>query len=78
MSKKCDAQVDYAPEYGAFIKFQDIENADLFEDFLTERCFVFFNTKFDSAEAIFYFGQASSVEKVADLLNKFEAQDQTL
>jgi len=45
--------------------------ADQFEDFLTERCFVLFNTKFDEARVSIYFGQASSIENVRELYERF-------
>ncbi|CAK0773630.1 conserved hypothetical protein [Gammaproteobacteria bacterium] len=60
-----------SPEYGTVLKCYDLIVADEFEDFLTESCFVFFQTKFDQNEVTFFFGQASSVQKVRDLFKRF-------
>lgn len=58
-------------EYGVVLKFRDIEAADQFDDFLSESCFVLFQTKFEKDEVSFYFGQASSVDKVKELYGRF-------
>jgi len=60
-------------EYGAILKCRDLELADEFEDFLSETCFVLFQTKFDAGEVLFYFGQASSAVRVRELYERFIA-----
>jgi len=39
--------------------------------FLTENCYVFFEVKFEIGDAVFYFGQASSSEKIRMLYKRF-------
>lgn len=38
----------------------------------SEKNFVLFNTKFQETEVVFYFGQASSVDAVRRLVERFE------
>lgn len=73
MSKVVTIDVSDSPEYGAILKCPDVEIADQFDDFLTESCFVFFQTKFEQDEVSFFFGQSSSVQKVRDLYERFVA-----
>ena len=41
------------------------------DDFLTEHCYVLFEVRFEEPGMTFFFGQAGSVAKVQDLLEKF-------
>jgi hypothetical protein len=66
--------VDEEPAYGVVLRCTDAELADLFEDFLSEKNFVLFNTKFQETEVLFYFGQASSLDAVRRLVDRFEAE----
>lgn len=58
-------------DYGAVLICKDFDIADDLEDFLTEDCFVFFNIKIASDNVLIYFGQASSVERVRALYDRF-------
>ncbi|MCU0972484.1 MAG: hypothetical protein MUF80_00765 [Burkholderiales bacterium] len=62
------------PPYGVVLRCTDAELADQFEDFLSEKNFVLFNTKFQEADVLFYFGQASSLDAVRRLVERFEAE----
>lgn len=66
-----DLDLTEPPEFGAVLKIRDAELADQFEDFLAERCFVLFKTRFDPAGVSFLFGQASSATRVRDLYDRF-------
>jgi len=74
MSIDSGFQVDEDPKYGVVLRCTDAEVADQFEDFLSEKNFVLFNTKFQGTEVLFYFGQASSANAVEQLLKRFEAE----
>lgn len=65
------------PLYGVVLRCTDAELADQFEDFLSEKNFVFFSTKFQEAEALFYFGQAGSLDAVRSLVARFEADQRS-
>jgi hypothetical protein len=71
MIKNSSVEILETAEYGPVLKFRDAEVADQFEDFLTERCFVLFQTKLAPEETIFIFGQASALSRVHDLYEKF-------
>jgi hypothetical protein len=66
--------VDEEPAFGVVLRCTDAELADLFEDFLSEKTFVLFKTKFQEAEVLFYFGEASSLDAVRRLVERFEAE----
>lgn len=74
MSVDSRFQVDEEPTYGVVLRCTDAELADQFEDFLSEKNFVLFNTKFQEAEVLFYFGQASSLDAVRKLVERFEVE----
>ena len=59
------------PKYGVILNCRDLELADRFEDFLTEKCFALFQIKFESNEVSFFFSQASSISKVKELFDRF-------
>jgi hypothetical protein len=59
------------PKYGTVLSMKDVELADRLEDFFTEKHYVLFDPRFDQDTVFFYFGQASSVEKVRTLYEQF-------
>lgn len=71
MSKDAEVEIEETAEYGVVLHCHDIEVADKFEDFLTERCFVLFNIRPEVAKISFYFGQASALAKVQELYERF-------
>jgi len=58
-------------KYGVVLRVDDMEVADEFEDFLTEKHYVLFEVGFEEKSELFYFGQSSCVEKVKELVEKF-------
>lgn len=64
-------EISDSAQYGATWTSKDAELADRFEDFLTERCFVLFKTRFERDEVSLLFGQASSADKVRELYDRF-------
>jgi len=58
-------------KYGAVLKISDVELADEFDDFLNESCYVFSDIRLESDCVYFYFGQAGCIEKIRDLLERF-------
>jgi hypothetical protein len=65
--------IEEDPKYGVMVRCSDAETADQFEDFLSERNYVLFDIKFEGAEVLFYFGQASTRDGVKSLVEKFES-----
>ncbi|HQW80375.1 MAG: hypothetical protein IPF83_12130 [Rhodanobacteraceae bacterium] len=59
------------PDFGVVLKCSDVEVADRLEDFFTEECFVLFQVRLEPNEVAFFFGQAGSSVKVAELCNLF-------
>jgi hypothetical protein len=74
MSAHSRFHVDEEPPYGVVLRCTDVELADQFEDFLAEKNYVLFDIKFQEAEVLFYFGQASSLDAVRSLVDRFEAE----
>jgi hypothetical protein len=68
-------RIEEEPTYGVVIRCIDVEVADRFEDFLSERKYVLFNVKFEGPEVLFFFGQASSIDRVQKLLSQFEGEE---
>ncbi len=64
----------YTDEYGASLRVNDEEYADEINDFLVEKCYVYFSQKFTDEYVEFYFGQASNVESVRRLMKRFEGE----
>lgn len=61
-------------EHGVILSIDDPAEADRFDDYLSEQCFVPFNVRFeDAGDVSFLFGQASSTEKVRALYSRFLA-----
>ena len=71
MSKYSNVEIIETEDLGVTLHCKDVEVADGLEDFLTERCFVLFNIRPQGATVSFYFGQASSVDKVRQLYERF-------
>lgn len=71
MSKYSQVNISETAEFGVTLQCKDAEISDQFEDFLTEKCFVLFNLKLQGEKISFYFGQASSQEKVRELYTRF-------
>lgn len=63
--------------HGVVLSSSDPELIDRLEDFLTEQCFVEFDIKFDAGRASLLFGEASSVQKVEALYERFVAFEAT-
>jgi hypothetical protein len=59
-------------EHGVVLSSTDFELIDHLDDFLTEECYVHFDLR-DKPEPAILFGQASSVEKVEALYERFLA-----
>lgn len=64
-------EISETKKFGVYLKIYDSELADEFDDFINGDCYVLSEIKFESDGVHFYFGQASSVEKVSDLVKKF-------
>jgi hypothetical protein len=69
------ASISESADYGAIWTTADADLGDRFEDFLTERCFVLFQTRFENDEVSFLFGQASSANRVRELYERFLSQE---
>ncbi|MDC5329058.1 hypothetical protein OHW61_04685 [Acinetobacter baumannii] len=59
------------PEYGVILVCQDLELADQFEDFLTEKDSMLFHIKFEPNQVLFFFGKTNTTSKVKELFNQF-------
>ncbi len=59
-------------EYGAVLTVHDLNVADELDDFFTETCYVFYNIRPSTEHTEFFFGQASSVEKVEELIAAYK------
>jgi len=64
-------QISETKEHGCVLRINDAELADQFDDFVTEDCYIFTELKFETDCIYFYFGQASCVEKIRDLVESF-------
>jgi hypothetical protein len=67
-------EVSDTVEYGPVVRVFDRELADAFDDFVTENFYGFYDTKFAERVVEFYFGQFGSVERLKDVVQRFEAQ----
>ncbi|AVZ05322.1 hypothetical protein MKX19_11005 [Acinetobacter pittii] len=66
-----NVQIIEDPEYGVILVCQDLELADQFEDFLTEKHSVLFHIKFEPNQVSFFFDKTNTTSKVKELFNKF-------
>ncbi len=71
MSEHSNVEITETKDFGVVLHCKDVEVADGLEDYLTERCFVLFNIRPEGETVSFYFGQASSREKVSQLYEDF-------
>ena len=66
-----NVQIIEDPEYGVILVCQDLELADQFEDFLTEKHSVLFHIKLEPNQVSFFFGKTNTTSKVKKLFNQF-------
>ena len=59
------------PQYGPVLRTDDADLADRLEDYFTETSYVLFNLRFEETGSSFFFGRASSVDKVRELYEQF-------
>ena len=59
------------PEYGVILVCQDLELADQFEDFLTEKDSMLFHIKFEPNQVSFFFGKTNNTSEIKELFNQF-------
>jgi hypothetical protein len=70
-----DLEISDSPGLGVVLELRDRELADHFEDYLTEKRFVFFKLRDAEGKLGFLFGEASSPERVRLLFSEFTASD---
>ncbi len=61
-------------DHGGVLRINDVELADQFDDFLNEELYVLTELKLEVDCVYFYFGQASCIEKIRSLVEKFESK----
>ncbi|EOQ74139.1 hypothetical protein [Acinetobacter lactucae] len=66
-----NVQIIEDAEYGVILICRDLELADQFEDFLTEKHSVLFHMKFEANQVSFFFGKTNTTSKVKELCNQF-------
>ena len=71
MIRYSDFAITESEETGITVIVRDFELADEFEDYLMEQQFVLFNIKENKSSFEFLFGQAASLDKVEQLIQKF-------
>lgn len=71
MIRYSDFAITESEETGITVIVRDFELADEFEDYLTEQQFVLFNIRENKFIFEFLFGQAASLDKVEQLIQKF-------
>ncbi|BBQ49251.1 hypothetical protein [Acinetobacter pittii] len=64
-------QIIEDPEYGVILVCQDLELADQFEDFLTEKDSMLFHIKFEPNQVSFFFGKTISTSNAKELFKQF-------
>jgi len=64
-------EISETKEHGGVLRINDAELADEFDDFVNQDCYVFTELKFEADCVYFYFGQASCIEKIRDLVERF-------
>lgn len=60
-------------KYGAILIIDCDDVADLFDDFLSEQCYVFYDVRESGGIMEFLFGEAACMEKVQELVSKYES-----
>ncbi|MEE4244797.1 MAG: hypothetical protein V2I33_05270 [Kangiellaceae bacterium] len=66
-----DIDIQDTKEYGVIVYTDDI-TGDEFDDYLSESIYAFFNIGYEGGRTIFYFGLASSLEKVEKIVEEFK------
>ena len=64
-------EISETKEHGGVLRINDAELADQFDDFVNEDCYVFTELKFETDYVYFYFGEASCIDKIRDLVERF-------
>lgn len=59
-------------KHGVFLKVSDLDLADEFDDYITEKVYVLYNASFSDLSVEFCFGKAASISKVKDLVERFK------
>ncbi|URM39756.1 hypothetical protein [Acinetobacter sp. AS23] len=66
-----NVQIMEDPEYGVILVCPNLELADQFEDFLTEKHSVLFHIKLEPNQVSFFFDKTNTTSKVKELFNNF-------
>ncbi|NUF31680.1 hypothetical protein HUN28_15970 [Acinetobacter oleivorans] len=66
-----NVQIMEDPEYGVILVCRNLELADQFEDFLTEKHSVLFHIKLEPNQVSFFFGKTNTTSEVKELFNQF-------
>ena len=66
-----NVQIMEDPEYGVILVCRNLELADQFEDFLTEKHSVLFHIKLETNQVSFFFGKTNTASEVNELFNLF-------
>ena len=66
-----NVQIIEDPEYGVILVCRNLELADQFEDFLTEKHSVLFHIKLEPNQVSFFFDKTNTISKVKELFNQF-------
>ena len=64
-------EITESKDHGGILRINGVELADQFDDFVNEDCYIFTELKFENDCVYFYFGQASSIEKIRELVDRF-------
>jgi hypothetical protein len=62
-------------EYGLILRVMGTDLADQLDDFLTEKCYVLYNMKFDQNFCDFSFGQVCEATKLKLFLDAFQKEN---
>ena len=69
-------QVSDSVDYGPVVRVLDRELADTFDDFVTENFYTFYDMGFKDDAVEFCFGQLASLERVKEVVDRFNAENQ--
>ena len=61
-----NVQIMEDPEYGVILVCRNLELADQFEDFLTEKHSVLFHIKLETNQVSFFFGKTNTASEVKE------------
>ena len=68
-------KIHHDDKYGVVLTIQDSNVADELDDFLTENHYVFYDLRPHTASTEFYFGQASSIDKVEEMVAAYQVRN---